>query len=98
MITSSLIHIDHICTNCAVDLAFIQSLHELGHVELVIEQNEQYIMEDQLKSVESLIYFHQELHINLEGIDAIAHLLKKNQALQQEVNTLQNKLQFFMND
>lgn len=95
---SSLIRIEQVCTNCKVDLSFIQSLHELGHVELIVESNDFYIVEDQLKSLESLIYFHTELQINVEGIDAIAHLLKKIETLQNELIAAQNKLNLFSND
>ncbi|HMQ44948.1 MAG TPA: chaperone modulator CbpM [Mariniflexile sp.] len=36
---------------------------------------------------------HFELDINLEGLDAIHHLLKQVETLQQDIVTLHNKLQ-----
>lgn len=92
MKTSSLIRIEQVCTHCKVDVSFIQSLHELGHIELIIESNDHYITEEQLKSLESLISFHTELQINIEGVDAIAHLLKKIENLQYELAIAKNKL------
>jgi hypothetical protein len=35
---------------------------------------------------------HYELHINIEGIDAIYNLLKQVELLQLEIRTLKNKL------
>lgn len=95
---SKLIRIEQVCVHCKVDVSFIQSLHELGHIELIDESNDFYILEDQLKSLESLIYFHTELQINLEGIDAIAHLLNKIENLQNELLVAKNKLSFNIND
>jgi hypothetical protein len=95
MKTSSLIRIEQVCTLYKVDESFIQALQELGHIELHVESNAHFISEEQLKSLESLIFFHTELEINLEGIDAIAHLLKKIDTLQNELLKTKNKLSLY---
>jgi hypothetical protein len=96
MKTSSLIRIEQVCIHCNIDESFIQSLHEFGHIEMVVDSNERYINEEQLKSLESLIYFHTELQINIEGIDAIAHLLRKIETLQGELAIAQKKLNLYI--
>ena len=96
METSKLIRIEQICTHCNVDQSFILSLQEFGHIKLIVEHNTHYITEEQLKSLESLIFFHTELQINIEGIDAIAHLLNKIENLQQELTSAQNKLSLYI--
>lgn len=96
MKTSNLIRIEQVCIHCQVDVSFIQSLNELGHIQLIIESNEHFISEEQLKSLESFIYFHTELQINIEGIDTIAHLLKKNETLQNELIQTKDKLNLFI--
>ncbi len=98
MATNSLILIEKVCIHWEVELSFIRSLHELGHIELVMESNTHYIDEVHLKSLESLIRFHTELQINIEGIDAIAHLLKKVEKLQNELTAANNKLSLFLGD
>lgn len=98
MKTSNLIHIKQLCTHCKVDLSFIQSLSELGHIELIVESNDYYISEENLKPLESLIFFHTELQINLEGIDTIAHLLKKIEDLQDELLIAKNKLRLHIGE
>lgn len=96
METSSLIQIEQLCTYCNIEESFIQSLYELGHVDLIDEQDSYFVDAAQLKSLESLIYFHTHLDINLEGVDAIAHLLKKLDAVQSELIQANNRLKFYM--
>ncbi len=95
MKTNNLIRIEEVCIHCKVDESFIQSLQELGHIELIVENDDHFIAEEQLKSLESLIFFHTELQINLEGIDAIAHLLTKIENLQDELKLMKNKLYLY---
>ncbi len=97
MNSENLIRIEQVCTHCKVNASFIQNLHEFGHIELIMESNDQFISVDQLKTLESLIYFHTELQINLEGIDAIAHLLKANEKLRNELMFTKNKLKVYRN-
>jgi hypothetical protein len=95
---NNLVLIDQVITHYHVDASFIHSLNELGHVALIVERDESYILEEQLKSLESMILFHTELQINIEGIDAIAHLLKKIEDLQGELLVAKNKLGLYVND
>ena len=95
---NNLVLIDQVITHYHVDASFIHSLNELGHVALIVERDESYILEEQLKSLESMILFHTELQINIEGIDAIAHLLKKIEDLQGELLAAKNKLHLYVNN
>lgn len=95
MATRNLIQIEQVCTHCGVDITFIHSLHDLGHVEVIIENDDHFIDESQLKTLEQMIYFHSELQINMEGIDAIAHLLRRIESLQQELIATRNRLDAF---
>jgi hypothetical protein len=92
---NNLIRVEQVCVHCQIDVSFIHSLNELGHIQLIVESNEHYISEEQLKSLESFIFFYTELQINLEGIDVIAQLLKKNEILQNELRETKNKLSLF---
>ena len=98
MKTNNLVRIDQVITHYHVDASFIQSLSELGHIALIVERDESYILEEHLKSLESLLSFHTDLEINIEGIDAIAHLLKKNEDLQTELLAAKNKLRVYVNN
>ena len=98
MKTNNLVRIDQVITHYHVDASFIHSLNELGHVALIVDRDESYVLEEQLKSLESMILFHTELQINIEGIDAIAHLLKKIEDLQTELLAAKNKLNLYVNN
>ncbi len=60
----------------------------------VLEEDE-YLQPEQLPAVEKMIRLHYDLKINLEGIDAIANLLNKIEALQQNLTATQNKLRLY---
>lgn len=95
MTANHFIRVTHVCNHCKVEPQFIQALHEFGHIQLMVDNNEQYIREEELKAVERYIYFHTELQINLEGIDAIAHLLHQIEELQEELVRTKNKPYLF---
>ena len=42
-----------------------------------------------------MVRLHYDLEINMEGIDAITHLLKKLQTMQDEISVLKNKLRVY---
>ncbi len=95
MKTTDLILLQQLCECHQVELSFIHSLEELGLVEVVVIENDKYLAQNQLKDVEKMIRFHSELNINLEGIDAIYHLLNKIELLEQELLNAKNKLREF---
>ena len=92
METENLILIEQICKHHNVEISFVDSLHEFGLIEVLVIENNQYLHNEQLKDLEKMMRFHYELNINLEGIDAIAHLLQQIEALQQELFVAKNKL------
>ncbi len=91
------ISIQQFCSNYDVPMSFINALQEYDLVEITITDNEHYLKTNQLNDVEKMMRLHYELEINLEGIDAIYHLLKQVENLQDELMKLQNKLNFYKN-
>ena len=47
---------------------------------------------EQMEALERMVRMHFDLNINLEGIDAIYHLLQRVENLQREVVSLRRKL------
>ncbi|MBP6234132.1 MAG: chaperone modulator CbpM [Chitinophagaceae bacterium] len=92
METSNLILIEQFCSNCDVEFSFITSLNDHGIIEIIVLEDKHYITSEQLTSIERAIRFHDELNINMEGIDAIFNLLKQIDDLQQELMITKNKL------
>lgn len=80
--------IEEYCQYYRIQTSFVKSLHERGLIELQNRSSSYFIADDQLSLVEKYIHFHYDLDINLEGIEAISHLLNRVEALQAELRTL----------
>ncbi|HTN07965.1 chaperone modulator CbpM [Agriterribacter sp.] len=91
--TEELITPEACCAHYHIELTFIQSLNEYGLIELLSVEEKQFIHNTQLHELEKFIRLHYELGINMEGIDAIAHLLLKVKNMQKEITDLKNKSQ-----
>ena len=60
-----------------VEESFIDSLHEVGLIRVVGLDEERFIEYDDLPDLEQFIRWHYEMDINVEGIDALRHMLEK---------------------
>ena len=78
-----------------IEPAFILALNEYELIEIVIIDQKHFIHPDQISRAEKLIRLHDELNLNLEGVDVISHLLERIESLQHEMNLLRNKLRRF---
>jgi chaperone modulatory protein CbpM len=81
-----------ICTYHEVEFTFIDSLGNAGLLEVRVVENVPYIPETQLQKLEKMIRMHQELEINIAGIEAITHLLERVEHMHEELRVLRNRL------
>ena len=88
---------DDFCTHYNVTYTFLQTLEESGLIELVRVEGRGFIPSDSLPDVERFIRLHYELGINVEGLEAITHLLSRMHRLQNEISLLKNRLRFHEN-
>jgi hypothetical protein len=95
MATKRIIPIEEFCNHYEIEVTFIHSLHEHGLAEISLEEKTPYIREDKIKDVERMIRMHYDLDINMEGIEAISHLLDRLEQMQTEIKTLKNRLNFY---
>lgn len=95
MSNKNLIQITQFCVYHEIENTFIKDLNSYGLVEIILEENDEYLQPEQLPAIEKMIRMHYDLHINLEGIDAIYHLLNKIEILQQNLTNTQNKLRIY---
>ena len=70
----------------------MQSLNEHGLIELKKEESTFFIGFEELGNLERYMHMHYDLDINMEGLEAIAHLLNRVHALQNEIKGLKNEL------
>ncbi len=92
---TNLILIEQFCTNHNIEFSFIDSLKQFGLVEIVIVDEQHYLPHEQLSDVERMMRLHYDLDINMEGIDAISHLLTQIQELKRQLVASQNRLKRF---
>ncbi|KAA6439269.1 hypothetical protein FEM33_13430 [Dyadobacter flavalbus] len=95
MENSQLIAIKTFCSFYNVEYSFIESLQRSGMIETVVESETQFLHVPQLQKIERMIRLHQELDINLEGIEAIHTLLGRIDDMEREITGLKNRLRFF---
>ena len=95
MNSKNLIHIKQFCLYHEIENTFITELNNYGLVEIIIQEEDEYLQPEQLPAIEKMIRMHYDLKINFEGIDAIYHLLNKIETLQQNLTATQNKLRLF---
>lgn len=86
------ISVEQCCIYYQIETTFVQQLDEYGLIELNRSGKKQFIRYEQLPDLEKFIRMHYELEINMEGMEAIGHLLNRMQSLQQEIQKLQNEL------
>ncbi|NQX53357.1 chaperone modulator CbpM [Pedobacter panaciterrae] len=89
---TELITITEYCFKYDIEPEFIISLEDSGIISLMKVESEKYIHIRQFGELDKYIHLHYDLQINIEGIDAIRHLLEKVDAMQQEIQELKNQL------
>ncbi|MBC7616175.1 MAG: chaperone modulator CbpM [Pedobacter sp.] len=95
MKNENLVLIAQFCMHHNVELSFISSLHQFGLINILELEDEHYLSIDEIIEVEKMARLHYELGINLEGVDAVANLLKQIATLQQELMMARNRLDTF---
>ncbi len=90
-----LILVTDFCKSYEISYTFITNLRDAGLVELVAEQEQEYLRTEQLGQLEKLVRLHNELDINPEGVEAIAHLLQRMDEMQQRMRMLQQRLSLY---
>ncbi|NLY25219.1 MAG: hypothetical protein GX042_09490 [Bacteroidales bacterium] len=78
-----------------VEESFIESLRDLGLIQVIGQDEDLFIEYDDLTDLERFIRWHYEMDINVEGIDALRHMLQRVQSLQAELEQLRHELQFY---
>ena len=88
----NLIPADEICIKYEVQRQFVSSLSESGIIEIVRVEETEYLHCDHLGEFEKMMRLHKDLDINLEGLEAISHLLRQIKQLQKDNLKLKNRL------
>lgn len=89
---TELIIITDYVSQTRIERSFIYSLEENGLIHVYREENEQFLHCDELPLVEKYARMYYDLSINIEGIDAIRHLMERIDELNEEIRNLRNSL------
>ncbi|MBK8341613.1 MAG: MerR family transcriptional regulator [Flavobacteriales bacterium] len=98
MTTEQLIAVEVFATHQGVDATFVQALHERGLIRITVVQEQHFLEPDELARIEQLARMHYDLDINLEGLEAISHLLERMDAAQQDLRALRERLRLYEAD
>ena len=88
----NLIPIPQLCSHYELDMSFFVNLSEIGLLQITTVETMSYIDLDSIQKIEKMIHLHQDLEVNIEGIDVVFNLLQKMDSLQNEVIALKNRL------
>lgn len=92
---TELIIVSEYCHKCHIDPSFIDLLQDGGLIEVRTEEGERYLLLSQLPDVERYSRMYYELSINMEGIDAIHHILERMDMMRRELHFLRNQLHIY---
>lgn len=90
-----LISANEFCSHYHVSQTFIVDLQLAGLVELELIEGEAFLHLDCIREAERLMRLHTELEINMEGLNAVAHLLKKIDDMERELRELKGRLRAY---
>lgn len=95
MTERTLISAKAFCTHHHIEISFIHSLHDIGLIEVTSAEEDYLLPQEQLEALEKMVRLHYDLNINLEGVDAIYHLLHRVEEMQHELSSLKNRLRLY---
>lgn len=86
------ISVEQCCIHYRIEASFVHQLDAHGLIELSHSEKQEFIAYEQLPDLEKYMRLHYDLEINMEGMEAIKHLLSRMQNLQQEIKKLRGEL------
>lgn len=86
------------CEKCHIEPSFVLLLEEGGLITVQSIEGKRSFPASQLRELEQYTRMYYDLSINMEGIDAIHHLLGRIAALQSEIRYLKSRLRRFESD
>lgn len=95
MNAEELIAIELFCTHQGVEATFVHALYERGLITVTVTNEKHFIAARDLPRIEQLARMYYDLEINLEGIEAISHLLERMLELQERMRKMDERARLF---
>ncbi|HDZ15504.1 hypothetical protein LCGC14_1177290 [marine sediment metagenome] len=87
--------VSHYCERTHIPNTFIEALNEYGLIRFQQVETGIYILDEEIPEIERFDRLYNDLGINLEGLDALNHMLGKLRAMENEMNLLRNRLRLY---
>ncbi len=95
MTTEQLIAVEVFATHQGVEASFVHALYERGLIHITVVREHHFLEPAELPRVERFARLHYDLDINLDGLEAISHLLDRMDAVQHEARALRDRLRLY---
>ncbi|WP_196889382.1 chaperone modulator CbpM [Aureivirga sp. CE67] len=95
MMEDKLFTIEKICKIYKIKPDFVNELIEFELITIVSIEKTDYVDVESFSDLEKMIRLHNDLGINVQGIDAILHLQRKHRELRKKINRLEAKLRLY---
>lgn len=95
MAEEEIIPIDIICSYYEVEPSFLDSLESHGLISISFQNNQKFILKEDIAELEKFSRMYYELQINVPGIDALSNMLEKIRQLQKETEFLKSRLRIY---
>ena len=95
MTTEQLIAVEVFATHQGMETSFVHALHERGLIRITTVRERHFLDPDELSRIERFARLHYELDINLEGLEAISHLLERLDVAEQDLRALRQRLRLY---
>ena len=90
-----MIHARDFCSSYNVELSFLYSLSDAGLLHIVTIEENTFINNEQLPKLEKWVRLRYDMDINIEGIEAIEHLLEQMKTMQEQMELLKSRLSLY---
>jgi len=95
MEAQELIVLEIYCEHNQIEVSFVESLEEFELIAIVKQNNQKYLINEQLATIDKIIRLHNQLNINREGIQVAFNLLQKMEQMDEEIRLLKAKLSLY---
>src|SRR6478672_8971696 len=85
------IPVDDFCLHYQIEYSFISHFYDSGLIEITTIEETGCIPANQLSLLEKYVRLYYDHQINVEGIEAITHLLERIKELQHELRRLKQE-------
>jgi hypothetical protein len=84
----TLFRVIDICRTNNIERTFVHELHNNGLIEIIVQEEQEFLEEEQVYHVERFSTWHYELDLNVQGIEVVSNLIDKIDELQRELRSL----------